>query len=156
MPQDEYFETAAAEREAASRLATARSNWGAIPPERRTRWCQAQLDFPPIWLGVFPMIATSDAVRRGEYTNISYWTDVAHQFEAIGFSPEDYYLLRLCISHQLRTKKHPKVIEVVGTNGRVSERLNPADWASWPGLVRAGWTPLHATGWILRNPNQTR
>ena len=35
-------------------------------------WCQMQLDFAPIWLGTYPMIATMRAVQRNEYTNITH------------------------------------------------------------------------------------
>ena len=40
----------------ATGLARAQAKWDPIPHERRVRWCQMQLDFPPVWFGTFPML----------------------------------------------------------------------------------------------------
>jgi hypothetical protein len=153
MPGNESNESEQRDRESA--VGDVRAMWGDIPEERRVRWCQMQLDFPPIWLGTFPMIATSRAVQRGEYTSIAKWIGVAHAFEAAGFTPESYYLLRMCISSQLGEKpEHRLLYETLGHDGMKREYIKAADWVLWPELVSSGMTPLRAAGLILDGGNK--
>ena len=100
MPQDESSEAGAS-----AGLAATQAAWGDISHERRVAWCQMQLDFPPIWLGTYPMIATMCAVQRNEYTNITHWIAVAQSFEAVGFTPLEYYLRRMCVKCKLSMDK---------------------------------------------------
>jgi hypothetical protein len=167
MPQDEYFEAnlaaedacaarAAAElaEERAGRLASAQLIWGDIPHDRRVEWSRVQLDFPPMWLGTLPMIYTSRAVSENSYTNMSAWVDVAHAFEAVGFSPDDYYLLRLCLpGERVPEREHPFITVVTSPGGFVCRTLNANDWALWPDLLRSGMTPLRATSFVLNHGN---
>ena len=64
-----------------------------------------QLDFAPIWLGTYPMIATMRAVQRNEYTNITHWIAVAQSFEAVGSTAVEYYLRRMCVKCKLSMDK---------------------------------------------------
>ena len=64
-----------------------------------------QLDFAPIWLGTYPMIATMRTVQRNEYTNITHWIAVAQSFETVGSTPVKYYLLRICVKYKLPMDK---------------------------------------------------
>ena len=64
-----------------------------------------RLDFAPIWLGTYPMIATMRAVERNEYTNITHWIAVAQPFEAAGFTAVEYYLRRMCVKCKLSMDK---------------------------------------------------
>lgn len=130
--------------------------WRSIPPERRWAWTRAQIDFPPIWWGVMPMIGASQAVRSGSCTNVTEWAEVAHEFEALGFTPDDYYLLRLCIRQLDRTDAElvreggsDLIVETHGKDGPRTFRLVPDGWALWPDLVRSGMTPLRAATLIL-------
>ena len=76
------------------------------------------------------MIATMRAAQRNEYTNITHWIAVAQSFEAVGFTPLEYYLLRMCVSSRLsidksdtsrrryqHIKDHRLLTVVVGTHG---------------------------------------
>ncbi len=150
MPQDEYFEAEARLRE----LAQVQAKWNPIPHERRVRWCQMQLDFPPVWFGAFPMIYTARAVQRDGYTNITEWVDVAHDFEDAGFAPEQYYLLRMCIRACLRVQggedDHRLLYSHRGNRGGpVCRYIKGSDWVLWPALVDSGMTPLRAAGLLL-------
>ncbi len=60
-----------------------------------------------------PMIFTSRAVQENSYTNMSPWAAVAHAFEALGFSPEDSYLLHLCLPGERRPERAHPFITVV-------------------------------------------
>jgi hypothetical protein len=148
MPSNESTESGQPDRRHS--LTEAQAKWGDIPHERRVQWCQMQLDFPPIWLGTFPMIATSRAVQRREYTNITAWIKVAHDFEAAGFTPESYYLLRMCIRSSLRGRGEHRLVYVSVGNGDIKrEYIKAGDWVLWPELVNSGMTPLRAAGLIL-------
>ena len=170
MPQDEYFEARNDDREAkaaadadeaeelaanrADNLASAKAIWGDIPHDRRVAWSRVQLDFPPMWLGTLPMICTSRAVSENSYTNMSAWVAVAHAFEAVGFTPDDYYLLRLCLPGGRRpAREHPFITVVTSPGGFVCETLVANDWALWPDLLRSGMTPLRATSLVLNGGN---
>ncbi|MHA6695301.1 hypothetical protein [Homoserinimonas sp. A520] len=135
----------------ATGLATAQAKWDPIPHERRVRWCQMQLDYPPVWFGTFPMIYTARAVQRDGYTNITEWVEVAHDFENAGFTPEQYYLLRMCISTSLSGgRDHRLLYSHRGNPGGPEGRyIRASDWVLWPELVASGMTPLRAAGLIL-------
>ena len=111
MPHDEKTEAGAS-----AGLAVAQAAWGDISHERRGAWCQMQLDFAPIWLGTYPMIATMRAVRRNEYTNITHWIAVAQPFEAAESTPVEYYLLRMCVKYKLP-------MDTSGTSKRPHQRI---------------------------------
>lgn len=143
MPQDEYFEVDAKQRG----LRQAQAKWDPIPHERRVRWCQMQLDYPPVWFGTFPMIYTARAVQRDGYTNITEWVEVAHDFESAGFTPEQYYLLRMCISTNLRVGRDHRLLYSHRGSGGGPEchYIKASDWVLWLELVASGMTPLRAT-----------
>lgn len=148
MPQDEYFEAHNAAREAAQ------AKWGDVPHERRVAWCRVQLDFPPVWFGTMPMIFTSRAVQENSYTNMSSWIAVAHAFEAVGFTPDQYYLLQLCLrGGREPEREHPFITVTTSPGGFVCRTLDANDWALWPDLVRSGMTPLRATSLVLSGGN---
>ncbi len=155
MPQDEYFEAEAKQRG----LRAAQAKWDPIPHERRVRWCQMQIDFPPVWFGTIPMIFSARAVQRDDYTNITEWVKVAHDFEDAGFTPEQYYLLRMCIRACLRVRgeevDHHLLYSHRGSRGGPKCRyIKASDWVLWPELVSSGMTPLRAAGLILDGGKQ--
>jgi len=147
MPQDEYFEAEARQREREA----AQARWDPIPHERRVRWTQMQLDFPPVWFGTFPMIFSAQAVQRDDYTNITEWVNVAHDFENAGFTPEQYYLLRMCIRACLGGEDdHHLLYAMQGNRGGPKCRyITASDWVLWPELVKSGMTPKRAAQLIL-------
>ncbi|MEJ3404787.1 hypothetical protein WDJ51_08585 [Rathayibacter sp. YIM 133350] len=140
----------------------AAKKWGDMPESRRRDWCKVQLDFPPIWFGVVPMISTAHAVQRGSYSNITHWVEVARSFEAIGFSPDEYYLLRLCLDNMnvidaelAREGGSDLIVETHGNRGGPRRfRLIPEGWMLWPELVRSGMTALRATRLIIDRGRQ--
>ena len=122
-------------------------SWGDMSEDLRHRWCLMQLDFPPVWLGTAPMVGTSNALRAGGYSSISWWVGVAREFDAAGFSPEMYEILRLCIRGDYeRWEKHP-LIHFADLN-RPREFIRAAEWVQWLALVKQGHTPLGAT-WVV-------
>ncbi|WP_157155733.1 hypothetical protein [Diaminobutyricimonas sp. LJ205] len=123
--------------------------WGSIPDERRVAWSKVFLTFKPVWVGTAAMNGTYGAVRRGRYTTISRWVPVAHAFEAVGFTPDSYYVLRTSLPRVVHEEGHPLIRVVPQKSGPRSIALRAADWAIWPQLVDAGMTPGHATAWVL-------
>lgn len=75
-------------------LEAAQAKWEPIPPVRRRLWCRTLLSYPPIWLGVFPMMATQKRVLEGGYSNIEPWIDLAKRAEAVGFTPQTWLIFR--------------------------------------------------------------
>ena len=51
------------------------------------------------------MIARMRAVPRNEHTNITHWIAVAQSFEAVGPTPVEYYLRRMCVKYKLPMDK---------------------------------------------------
>lgn len=147
MPQDEYFEAEARQRG----LEEAQAKWDPIPHERRVRWCQMQIDFPPVWFGTMPMIGTYRQVQRNGYSNITEWVDVAHDFENAGFTPEQFYLLRMCIDACLNGSKEHRLLYAIQGNpgGPECRYIKASDWVLWPELVASGMTPKRAAQLIL-------
>lgn len=126
--------------------------WGPILPERRRRWCQAQLDYPPSHRTPMLMIYTACTVRHGGYTTFPKWVAVAREFEAIGLTPDTYSLLRLCIEKVLGEGAEHALLHRDADHNTAPPSLNTADWVEWPQFLEAGLPPLRATERIL-NPN---
>ena len=92
---------------------------------------------------------TAEAVRRNSYTNIAAWAAVAHDFESAGFTPDEYYLLRLCVNQVLRGGEHPLARRTTGNpGGPVCITLTAHDWIRWAALAKTT-TPMRATRMIL-------
>ena len=128
--------------------------WGAIPEDRRVEWCRAWVDFIPAWLGTIPMMMVCRAVQRGSYTTYQSWVPVAHAFEAAGFTPEAYYLLRLTLRARHATAgASPKVVTYGGETHPKITTLQASDWVLWPELAKT-MTPIRATELILADGKQ--
>ena len=79
---------------------------------------------------------------------------MAHVFEAVGFAPDDSYLLRLCLPGEREPEReNPFITAVTSPGGYVCHTLNANDWAPWPDLLRSGMTPLRATSLVLNGGN---
>lgn len=132
-----------------SELAAAQAKWEPIPPDRRRRWCRTLLDFPPIWYGVFPMIATNQSVLDGGYSNITEWVDLAKRAEAVGFTPETWLILRQSLSKDYLIEDYPShpanQPKRHGNGGVESLVVNPEDFADWPWLFEAGYRASEST-----------
>lgn len=132
-----------------SDLAAAQAKWEPIPPERRRRWCRTLLDFPPVWYGTFPMIATRQHVLDGGYTNISAWIDLAKRAEAVGFTPDTWLIFRQTLEREWLKAEYPAHPENQpkrrGNGGIDWTVVNPEDFAEWPWLYEAGYRAGEAT-----------
>ncbi|MGW5322538.1 mandelate racemase/muconate lactonizing protein [Rhodococcus pyridinivorans] len=134
-------------------LRQAQARWEPIPPARRREWCQVLLDFPPIWLGTVPMIATQKAVLEGGYTNITDWIDVAHRAEAVGFTPQTWLIFRLELGRDYLALEFPNHPEHRpkrrGNGGHETTIVEPEEFSAWPGLFTAGLPASMATRRVL-------
>ena len=92
-------------------------------------------------------------MQRDGYTNITEWVEVAHDFEAAGFTPEQFYLLQMCIDACLRgTKKHRLLYALTGNRGGPECRcIKASDWVLWPELVASGMTPKRAARSLMNH-----
>ena len=134
-------------------LRAAQARWEPIPPARRREWCRVLLDFPPIWLGTIPMIATQTAVLDGGYTNITDWIALAHRAEAVGFTPQTWLIFRLELDRDYLALEFPNHPEhrpkQRGNGGHETTIVDPEDFAAWPALYAAGHRASAATRRVL-------
>ncbi|MGA9870790.1 MAG: mandelate racemase/muconate lactonizing protein [Rhodococcus sp. (in: high G+C Gram-positive bacteria)] len=131
------------------RLVAAQAKWEPIPPQRRRLWCRTLLEFPPIWYGTFPMIATRQQVLEGGYTNIGDWIDLAKRAEAVGFTPQTWLIFRQSLARDWLVEQFPAHPENQpkrrGNGGIEMTIVNPEDFAEWPWLYEAGYQAGEAT-----------
>ncbi|MFC9359516.1 mandelate racemase/muconate lactonizing protein [Rhodococcus sp. NPDC057014] len=134
-------------------LEQAQAKWDPIPEPRRREWCQVLLDFPPIWLGTFPMNATQQAVLEGRYTNISDWIDLAKRAEAAGFTPQTWLIFQLELAREEVNREFPRHpsrrSKKPGNNGITTTVVDPEEFADWPRMYEAGLRPSVATRRVL-------
>lgn len=146
MPQDEYFEAQRMPRVASSASPGQHAGevWGDVPLERRRRWTQMMLDFPPRFLGVIAM----NHLAVGGVSNVEEWAYTARSFEAAGFTPEQFHWLQVCLRQELGEAPHPLVR--VTTRGAIREvTLSAFDWVPWLRAIEDGVRPLAATRQVL-------
>ncbi|RQM32246.1 mandelate racemase/muconate lactonizing protein [Rhodococcus ruber] len=134
-------------------LRDAQAKWEPIPPARRREWCRVLLDFPPIWLGTIPMIATQTAVLDGGYTNITDWIELAKRAEAVGFTPQTWLIFRLELDRGFLALEFPNHPEHRpkrrGNGGHETTIVVPEEFAAWPALYAAGHRASAATRQVL-------
>ena len=85
-----------------------RAPWGDVPEEQRLDWCRALLDFPtffpgPAWMGFAARTIREDRVSDA----VPQWAWQADDFNRIGFTAADWYVLRLCVDRRLGEAARP-------------------------------------------------
>lgn len=123
--------------------------WQPLPNELRNRWCLALKRFPPIFLGVTSMAMTAAEISMNGYTESGDWVEIGKEFDAAGFTPEEFIALNEAVRTDERanpfgmpvpdTYVSNSLITVSGTTtGRRMIRLRATDWLGWLERVRAG------------------
>ena len=123
--------------------------WQPLPNELRNRWCLALKRFPPIFLGVTSMGMIAAEISMNGYTESGDWVEIGKEFDAAGFTPEEFYALNEAVRTDERanpfgmpvpeTYVSNSLITVSGTiTGRRMIRLRASDWLGWLERVRAG------------------
>lgn len=71
-------------------------------------------------------------MQRNGYTSITEWLDIAHDFENVGFTPEQYYLLQMCIRACLRGEDDHRLLYSHRGNpgGPECRYMKASDWGS--------------------------
>lgn len=123
--------------------------WQPLSDELRNRWCLALRRFPPIFLGVTSMGMTAAEISMNGYTDSGDWIEIGKEFDAAGFTPEEFIALNEAVRSDARANPFGSdepddyvsnsLITVSGTNtGRRMIRLRASDWHGWLERVRAG------------------
>lgn len=148
--QQPRFETAreALERSPGYSRKRERRPWGEVPQHLRLDWCRALLDFPTFFPGAMWMSIAANTIRADKVSNAVYqWAWQADDFHRVGFTPDDWYLLRLCVDRRLDELLGREDGRFVIDTTRFEYRtitLIAEDWADWLTLRRAGVTPKRA------------
>ena len=127
--------------------------WGAVPGDQRLDWCRALLDFPTFFPGAMWMGFAARTIRDDRVSNaVPQWAWQADDFHRIGFTPADWYLLRLCVDRrleQLLARDDGRFVIDTQRLGYRSVALIADHWTDWLPLLRAGLTPKRALDLIV-------
>ena len=96
MPNDEYFECVRRTSEAADTRF-----WRSLSVEQQLEWTLVFLEYPPRFLGVIGMLATSDAYKHGKPTTHSIWQATASRYTELRIQPLLYAYIRSRIAREL-------------------------------------------------------
>ena len=130
-----------------------RSPWGDVPEEQRLDWCRALLDFPtffpgPAWMGFAARTIREDRVSDA----VPQWAWQADDFNRIGFTTADWYVLRLCVDRRLEkllARDDGRFVIDTQRFGYPSVVLIALHWIDWLPLLRSGLTPMRALDLII-------
>jgi hypothetical protein len=125
--------------------------WAGMPLDLAMAWTGYFFDYPPRFPGASFMNLAFHAYQRGKPGGFLEWADRAREAEAIGFTPERYYMLQMSLG--LTDKhwypRHPANHASSGIGGRPEQPFVLDLWRRWPELVESGTTPRRATQVVL-------
>jgi hypothetical protein len=126
-------------------------SWSGWERNRALAWCRVFFDFPPSFPGATLMNVGYQMCKQGRPPGFGSWALTASRGEHIGMTPDEYYLLQLCLGH-IEVDQYPNNHPF--RNKRPSGLGEPpqfdlSEWGIWADLVHNGETPLRATRLIL-------
>ncbi len=131
----------------------AKNPWGTVPEDQRLDWCRALLDFPTFFPGPLWMSSAARDIRDDRVSNaVPQWAWQADDFHRFGFTPADWYLLRLCVDRrleQLLARDDGRFVIDTQRLGYRTSALIAADWTDWLPRRRAGLTPMRALDLVV-------
>jgi hypothetical protein len=135
--------------------------WQPLSDALRNSWCAAIKKYPPIFLGATVMVMTNAEVGSNGYTDSGDWIELGKEFDAAGFTPEEFVALNDAVRTDARANPfgnpRPETYvpnSLVTLSGTVNStlrmiRLRASDWQGWLELVRAGEDPGTVTAELL-------
>jgi hypothetical protein len=127
--------------------------WQPLSDALRNTWCAAIKKYPPIFLGATVMVMTNAEVGSNGYTDSGDWIELGKEFNAAGFTPEEFVALNDSVRTDARanpfgsptpaTYVTNSLVTVSGTANRTLRmiRLRASDWLGWLERVRSGEAP---------------
>jgi hypothetical protein len=125
--------------------------WEPMDPGLRNRWCQTLIEFPPIFLGATMMLMAQGEARANGFHDSGDWISLGKEFDAAGFTPEEFADLMRAINSDPRSNpwhtadgsyvSNRLVTLSSARGGRRMIRLRASDWVNYLARVRAGEKP---------------
>jgi hypothetical protein len=134
------------------------TTWDPMSIELRSRWCRVMLEHYPIIFSATVMGMVSVATHMNGWHQSGDWVQLAKEFDAVGFTPEEFEALNDAIKEDPRaypewesgTREVEKGSSYVsnalitlsaGQNERPTIRLWASDWVDYLARVRGGEKP---------------
>lgn len=124
--------------------------WGECSDTERREWTTATVMFPPQFLGATIMALHNNHARKTGITNSQTWVNLALEFRAAGFTPEEFVVLNTWVGKfHKRGQKNSMITTTWGNLNKQYVRLNAQQWTHWLERYRAGEEPEQLTRDIL-------
>lgn len=128
MPNDEYFESV---RRTSHNEDT--RFWRSLSIEQQREWTLVFLEYPPRFLGVIGMLATSAGYQAGKPSTHSIWQAAASRYTELRIQPLLYAFIRSRITRELTESDWRKVRSWLDDGQRLSVivqacSLNDSRW----------------------------
>ena len=125
-------------------------HWGDCTGEERREWTAATLRFPPMFLGATIMALHDNHARKTGITNSKTWIELALEFRAAGFTPEEFVVLNTQVrKFHKRGQENSLITTTWGLNNVQFVRLDAQQWTNWLERYRAGEDPELLTKELL-------
>ena len=126
--------------------------WGDCSDRERREWTAVTLQFPPQFLGATIMALQGNHARKTGITNSQTWVNLALEFRAAGFTPEEFVVLNTWVrKFHKRGQKNTMITTTWGNMNIQYVRLNAQQWTQWLDRYRAGEEPEQLTAEILEH-----
>jgi len=124
--------------------------WGDCTDEERRAWTAATLQFPPMFLGATVMGLHDRHAKQTGITNSKGWIDLALEFRAAGFTPEEFIELNTQVrKFHKRGQRNSKITTTWGNLNKEYVRLKAEQWTNWLERFRAGEDTVELTKELL-------
>jgi hypothetical protein len=120
--------------------------WGDCTEHERRAWTVATLQFPPMFLGATIMALQGKHARVTGITNSKTWIDLALEFRAAGFTPEEFLELNAQVRKFFKRGMTNTLITTTwGSHNVQFVRLDAQQWTNWLVPYRNGADPEELT-----------
>ncbi len=137
--------------------------WEPMSIDLRSQWCKQMLFHPPIHLGNTVMSGITQATNISGWHTSRDWIELAKEFDAIGFTPDEFGELNRAVKADTRsrpigdhetdgdTRYVSNSLITLGEGNKYGPtiRLRASDWVEYLARVRAGGSPQTLVDEIL-------
>ena len=124
--------------------------WGDCTEQERREWTAATVQFPPQFLGATVMGLHDRHAKQTGITNSKTWIDLALEFRAAGFTPDEFIELNTQVrKFHKRGYENTLVTTTQGMRNIQFIRLDAQKWTNWLERYRAGEDPEALTKEVL-------
>ena len=124
--------------------------WGDCTEQERRQWTAATVLFPPRFVGATVMGLHNKHAKETGITNSKAWIDLALEFRAAGFTPEEFIELNTQVrKFHKRGQKNTLITTTWGAMNKEYVRLEAKSWTNWLERYRAGEEPEQLTAELL-------